>query len=278
MKWSVKVKAGGGESMQSLHYDLAYAKTACSISRFNANLQFLAAFGTKIEEPKTRAEICEFVRTPRQDRLTAKLSHGRKVPAGGRVAESTAAMAITYYKRYRMETVLVNRTIEEPQLPKGYHFVAWDPSLVDCHAHAKFLSFRNELDANVFACLGEMDGCSRLMSEIAHKEGFLPDATWLVACDLGSQPEFVGTIQGIRDANDLGAVQNLGIVPEHRGRGLGGALMLQALHGFRRAGLRRVYLEVTAQNDGAVRLYQRLGFYKAKVVYKAVEQPTPAVW
>jgi hypothetical protein len=47
--------------------------------------------------------------------------------------------------------------------------------------------------------------------------------------------------------------------------------MLQSLHGFQSAGLRRVFLEVTAQNDGAIRLYQRLGFSKARTVYKAVE-------
>jgi ribosomal protein S18 acetylase RimI-like enzyme len=41
--------------------------------------------------------------------------------------------------------------------------------------------------------------------------------------------------------------------------------------GFRDAGIRRVYLEVTAQNTGAVRLYQRLGFRLIKTVYKAAD-------
>jgi hypothetical protein len=36
-------------------------------------------------------------------------------------------------------------------------------------------------------------------------------------------------------------------------------------------GLARVYLEVTAQNDGAVRLYKRLGFRRTKTLFKAVE-------
>ena len=31
------------------------------------------------------------------------------------------------------------------------------------------------------------------------------------------------------------------------------------------------YLEVTAQNQGAIRLYQNIGFSKARTVYKAVE-------
>ena len=52
---------------------------------------------------------------------------------------------------------------------------------------------------------------------------------------------------------------------------LGAALLQQALHGFRRAGLGGAFLEVTAQNDGAIRLYRRLGFRCRKTIYKAVD-------
>ena len=58
---------------------------------------------------------------------------------------------------------------------------------------------------------------------------------------------------------------------------LGCALMLAALAGFRTVGLRRAYLEVTAQNDSAIRLYRRLGFHKVRTVYKAVEAPSMAL-
>ena len=50
----------------------------------------------------------------------------------------------------------------------------------------------------------------------------------------------------------------------------GEALLLQALHGFCRVGLGRAQLEVTAQNDTAIRLYRRLGFRRSKTLYKAV--------
>jgi ribosomal protein S18 acetylase RimI-like enzyme len=108
------------------------------------------------------------------------------------------------------------------------------------------------------------------MQEISRKDGFLPGATWLAICSEGPG-EFCGTVQGIRDRSGMGAIQNLGITPEHRNRGLGSVLMMKALHGFRRSGLRRAYLEVTAQNDGAIKLYRRLGFAKARTVYKAIE-------
>jgi ribosomal protein S18 acetylase RimI-like enzyme len=111
------------------------------------------------------------------------------------------------------------------------------------------------------------------MREIVRKDGFLAEATWLAAYvdPYTGETEYCGTVQGIRDRNGLGAIQNLGIIPERRDRRLGSLLMLKALDGFRRAGLHGAFLEVTAQNEGAIRLYRRLGFWKAKTVYKAVE-------
>jgi ribosomal protein S18 acetylase RimI-like enzyme len=188
-------------------------------------------------------------------------------------------MGLTYFKRFRMEIELSGRDFSQVQLPLGYSFAEWSESLTESHAEAKYLSFRGEIDSNVFPCLGEHSGCIRLMHEIRHKEGFLAGATWLVRyhgaerSSLTGQhvPEPCGTIQGIRDHSGMGAIQNLGIVPEHRSHGLGTALMHKALAGFQRAGLQRAFLEVTAQNHGAIRLYQRIGFSKARTVYKAVE-------
>ncbi len=71
----------------------------------------------------------------------------------------------------------------------------------------------------------------------------------------------------------MGALQNVGVAPSWRGRGLGEALVLLALHGFRRAGMARAQLEVTARNEGAQRLYRRLGFRRTKTLYKAVPDP-----
>lgn len=81
-------------------------------------------------------------------------------------------------------------------------------------------------------------------------------------------------MQGIADRTGAGGIQNLGVIPAYRGRGLGLALLLQALHGFRRTGLARATLEVTAQNETAIRLYRQVGFRFRKTLYKMVEQPT----
>jgi GNAT superfamily N-acetyltransferase len=186
--------------------------------------------------------------------------------------ELAGPMGLTYFKRFRMEIDLTAGDFSGLRPPADYRLLPWDPSLLDTHAQTKYRSFRDEIDSNVFPCLGEPSGCQRLMNEIARKEGFLPEATWLTVYDAGHGTlEFCGTVQGIRDKSGMGAIQNLGITPEHRGRGLGTLLMCRALDGFRRAGLRRAFLEVTARNEGAVRLYRRMGFARSRTVYKAVE-------
>ena len=110
------------------------------------------------------------------------------------------------------------------------------------------------------------------MREIRNKPGFLPMATWLIA--RGTTPEslqWCGTIQGVADRSGVGMIQNVGVVPGHRGLGLGRCLVERAVAGFRMHGLRRAGLEVTVDNARAVRLYQRLGFRRTRTVYKVVD-------
>ncbi|MFZ5829574.1 MAG: GNAT family N-acetyltransferase [Planctomycetota bacterium] len=182
-------------------------------------------------------------------------------------------MDLTYFKRYRMEVDLDGRVFDPKPLPAGYRLLGWDETLIEGFALAKFLSFRQEVDAHVFPCLGELSGCRRLMAEIARKPGFLPQATWLLSyvAPGSKRLDYCGTVQGVRDRAGMGAIQNLGVTPEHRNLGLGTTLLFHAFAGFRSAGVSRVHLEVTSQNTGAIRLYQRLGFVVVKTVFKAAE-------
>ncbi|RMG40162.1 MAG: GNAT family N-acetyltransferase [Planctomycetota bacterium] len=164
----------------------------------------------------------------------------------------------------------LHRACVVPPLPEGYRWVAWDGTraLIERHAAAKYRAFVDTIDAYVFPCLGDREGCRRLMFDIARTSGFLPEATWLLEYQgaVGGRVD-CGTIQGIVRAADWGAVQNVGIVPEHRRRGLGRALLLKCLAGFQESGIRRVTLEVTEQNRTAARLYASLGF---RVVERSV--------
>jgi ribosomal protein S18 acetylase RimI-like enzyme len=171
---------------------------------------------------------------------------------------------ITYFKRFRMEADQL--PAEPPPLPEDYSWVPWSEGLLEAHADALHASFAGEVDAVVFPSLGDPGGCRTLMSCIVRRSNFLPGATWLlsfrgVAC---------GTVQAVRERG-VGAIQNLGVAADFRGRGLGFLLLSQTLFGFRQAGLARAILEVTSQNERALRLYRRLGFRRTRTLYKAVQ-------
>ena len=177
----------------------------------------------------------------------------------------------TYFKRYRMECELADLPADRPRLPPGYELVGWEQSTPRMHADAKYESFRGEVDAHVFPCLGRRDGCLKLMREISARGCFVPESTWLIrTTDTPSQS--VGTVQGL-SIDGWGAIQNLGIVPDHRGRSLGSILLWYAGVGFRHHGLDRMHLEVTGDNPDAMRLYERLGFRVTDTVFKAAEVP-----
>lgn len=176
-------------------------------------------------------------------------------------------MNLSYFKRFRMEIDLATLPALPP-LPEQYRFVSWHDSLLEDHAATKFQCFQDEIDSAVFPNLSTREGCSRLMTAIRRKPGFMPDATWLLATADG----YCGTVQGVHDRNlRMGAIQNLGVTPSGRGHGLGTILLLKSLHGFRLHGLQRAYLEVTAQNEAAIRLYRRVGFRCRKTIFKPVD-------
>ena len=174
-----------------------------------------------------------------------------------------------YFKRYRMEIQLDQSPVVPAALPDGYFWSSWNEADIERHAFAKFRSFRDELDSEVFSCLGDYYGCLRLMKEIAHQDAFLGPATWLISwMNQDHAPQDCGTIQGIAVTDQLGSIQNLGVVPEHRGLGLGRALVLKALEGFQKAHLKRAVLEVTANNTSAVELYRSIGFCVVRTMYR----------
>ena len=151
-------------------------------------------------------------------------------------------MSLTYFKRYRMEIDLTGRQLVPPPLPAGYRLVPWDESLLEA-------TRRNEVPqlsggdrrqrVSLPGRLGRLPPSDARDPRQARVS--FPGRPGSIAHDAepAAAPEYCGTIQGIRDYAGLGAIQNLGVTPEHRGRQLGTCLLIQALEGFQRATLRR---------------------------------------
>jgi ribosomal protein S18 acetylase RimI-like enzyme len=79
-------------------------------------------------------------------------------------------------------------------------------------------------------------------------------AEWTLLASLG--PADVGFIAG--DAT--GWITQMGVVPSARGRGIGAALIGEAVPRMRSAGVEAITLNVNVNNQPAAALYRRLGF------------------
>ena len=94
----------------------------------------------------------------------------------------------------------------------------------------------------------------------------MPEATWLLSGPTGP----CGTVQGLRERGGRRRIQNLGIAARLARPGPGPDPAAAGPARLRQAGLGRALLEVTAQNEAAIRLYRRIGFRRSKTLYKAV--------
>ena len=158
-----------------------------------------------------------------------------------------------------------------PVLPTGFWFADWSNVLIEAHAEVLHRSFRDDSDGAVFPTFRQYGLCRLLIETIAESHLFLPKATLLIA--FGNPEgmfEYVANIQGLKLSDEIGAIQNVAVLPEYRRRGLATTLVLQALQGFRESGIQRVSLEVTTENHPAVCLYEQIGFTTFNTYFKEV--------
>jgi mycothiol synthase len=87
---------------------------------------------------------------------------------------------------------------------------------------------------------------------LADDDDFAPEWT-LLASRHGIDIGFIGCASGAW-------VVQVGVVPDQRGTGLGGALTAEALRRMSAGGERVCFLDVNTNNPGAIRVYARLGF------------------
>lgn len=87
-------------------------------------------------------------------------------------------------------------------------------------------------------------------------EGWFDPGLWFVALE---EDRVVGALTG-RVLGGEGWVNDLGVLPGYRGRGIGAALLARSFGAFQRRGLATVALNVDASNEtGATALYERVG-------------------
>ncbi|KXA91189.1 hypothetical protein AKJ63_01815 [candidate division MSBL1 archaeon SCGC-AAA259D18] len=76
----------------------------------------------------------------------------------------------------------------------------------------------------------------------------------------------VGYLIGVVRWGNVGHILAIAVDKSHRRKGVGTALMINALERLRKHGASQIKLEVRASNEGAQKFYERLGFESQEVV------------
>lgn len=85
----------------------------------------------------------------------------------------------------------------------------------------------------------------------------MPGATGTLALTDAAQP--AGFLLG-REAAGEAEIISIGVVPEFRARGIGGALLQEYISRMHERAVSELFLETAMDNDAAISLYKRLGF------------------
>jgi RimJ/RimL family protein N-acetyltransferase len=158
----------------------------------------------------------------------------------------------------------------------------------------------NEADApNLYAYRRVL--ASEALNNTAMRDGLIPatveaEADWLrhfteqpnsvaLIAETDDDQEFIGLVYcagGSSPFNPHATVLTINVHPDYRGQGLGSKLIKAALDWAWSSGVvRRVELEAITRNQGAIRLYERLGFnlegVRCGAYYLADENPATYV-
>ena len=144
---------------------------------------------------------------------------------------------------------------------KGIELRRWSEDDFQAAAAVITAAYRSHVDSEINDQYRTIAGSLRFLNNIVRFPGcgmFDADAS-LIAVERGSR-NIIGVILCSRVKDDVGHVTQVCVLPEHRGRGIGEALIAASAAELRRRRFSALSLTVTQDNTRAVELYKRLGF------------------
>ncbi len=152
-----------------------------------------------------------------------------------------------------------------PHERAGIRIRPWRESHFDDSAKLVASAYRGHVDSEINDQYRSPAGARRFLANIVEYPGcgiFFPAASFS-AFDAST-----GSLCGISLASlvapDSGHVTQLCVAPSHRNAGLGAELLCRSLLSFAAHGCQSASLTVTDANQGALRLYERMGFVRRR--------------
>ena len=122
------------------------------------------------------------------------------------------------------------------------------------------------MDSEINDQYRSVSGSMRFLNNIVRFPGcgvFDNEASFVALDRLSRGP--IGVILCSRIKDDVGHITQVCVAPEHRGRGIGEALIAATQQSLMRRRFRALSLTVTEANTGAVELYKHLNFVVKRV-------------
>src|SRR5579885_1829845 len=164
-----------------------------------------------------------------------------------------------YLRQLRM--LDLQRVALPPAGAAGIRLHPWRETWLFPVARLIRLAYENHVDSELNDQYRTESDILRFLQNIIHAQGcgvFLPEASFVILA--GPAEPAVGLVLTSAVAPDVGHTTQLCIRPGYRGHGLGRALLQASIAALREKGFRWLTLTVTASNQPAIGLYERLGF------------------
>lgn len=148
-----------------------------------------------------------------------------------------------------------------PRPPAGAVITGWTESMQDHTARLIAAAYQGHIDSRINDQYRSPSGARRFLTNIVQYPGcgmFFKPASY-AAVDIATR-QLRGISLASLVASDCGHITQICVAKAEQGTGLGYELMRQSMVALTAHGCRAVSLTVTAANETAIRLYQRLGF------------------
>jgi ribosomal protein S18 acetylase RimI-like enzyme len=197
---------------------------------------------------------------PQMQRIEAQL-----MPFGGPVDDALRAQGFRLHTRQFMLLDLVKQTEHAPSINSGLRLDRWNDRYFEPCAKLIYLAYANHIDGDINDQYRSRNGALKFLKNIILLPGcgqFQPSASFVLRHP-GSD-DLIGAVLTSEVAEGVGHTTQICVQPGFQGHGLGRALMQTAANALRSLRFKELSLTVTAENQTAVHLYERLGFTTIK--------------
>ena len=197
---------------------------------------------------------------PQMHRIEAQL-----MPFGGPVDGVLREQGFRLHTRKFMLLDLRKTAEQTSSINSGLKVDRWNDRFFDPCAKLIYLAYANHIDGQINDQYRSRHGALKFLKNIIHLPGcgqFLTNASFVLRHP--GNDELVGAVLTSEVSAGVGHTTQICVQPGFQGHGLGRALMHTSQEALRNMHYKELSLTVTAENRGAVQLYEKLGFATIK--------------